>query len=52
MKSLLMRKHAAGRRAKHFIENLDKKIEISSGKTGHEVVKVLEKVQNQITLRK
>jgi predicted dehydrogenase len=37
---------------KYFIENLDKKIEISSGKTGHEVVKVLEKVQNQITLRK
>ncbi|NLX90383.1 MAG: Gfo/Idh/MocA family oxidoreductase [Firmicutes bacterium] len=34
---------------KYFIENLDKEINISSGKTGHEVVKVLEKVHNQIS---
>lgn len=37
---------------KYFIENLDKEIKISSGRTGHEVVKVLEKVQNQISLGK
>jgi len=29
----------------YFIENLDKKIEIADGKSGHEVVKVLEKAQ-------
>ncbi len=33
---------------KYFIENLDKEIEISSGKTGHTVVQTLEKVQEQI----
>jgi len=37
---------------KYFIENLDKEINISSGRTGHEVVKVLEKVQNQISCEK
>ena len=37
---------------KYFIENLDKEINISSGKTGHEVVKVLEKVQNQLSREK
>jgi UDP-2-acetamido-3-amino-2,3-dideoxy-glucuronate N-acetyltransferase len=31
---------------KYFVENLDKTIEICSGKTGHEVVKVLETVQD------
>ena len=30
---------------KYFIDNLDKRIEIADGKTGHEVVKVLERVQ-------
>ncbi len=30
---------------KYFIDNLDKKIEIADGKSGHEVVKVLEKAQ-------
>lgn len=34
---------------KYFIENLDKTIEVASGKTGHEVVKVLEKVQELIS---
>ncbi len=34
---------------KYFVENLDKTIDISSGKTGHEVVKVLERVQELIT---
>ncbi len=34
---------------KYFVENLDKTIEIASGKTGHEVVKVLEKVQKLIS---
>ncbi len=29
----------------YFTENLDKSIEVASGKSGHEVVKVLEKVQ-------
>ena len=29
----------------YFVENLDKKIEIADGKSGYEVVKVLEKVQ-------
>lgn len=29
----------------YFIDNLDKKIEIADGKSGHEVVKVLEKAQ-------
>lgn len=33
---------------KYFIKNLDKTIEVASGKTGHEVVKVLEKVQKLI----
>ncbi|NLD46436.1 MAG: Gfo/Idh/MocA family oxidoreductase [Clostridiaceae bacterium] len=33
---------------KYFIDNLDKTINISSGKTGHEVVKVLEKVHELI----
>jgi len=33
----------------YFINNLDKTIEVSSGKTGHEVVKVLEKVQDLIS---
>ena len=33
---------------KYFIENLDKDIKISNGKTGHEVIKVLEKVQRLI----
>ena len=33
---------------KYFIENLDKEIIISGGKTGHAVVKVLEKVQEQL----
>lgn len=30
---------------KYFIENLDKEIEIANGETGHEVVKILEEVQ-------
>lgn len=34
---------------KYFIDNLDKTIEIASGKTGHEVVKVLERVQELIS---
>ncbi|WP_347491419.1 Gfo/Idh/MocA family protein [Desulfoscipio sp. XC116] len=34
---------------KYFIDNLDKTIEVASGKTGHEVVKVLETVQKLIT---
>lgn len=34
---------------KYFIENLDKKIEIADGRSGHEVVKVLETVQNIIS---
>lgn len=34
---------------KYFVENLDKTIEIASGKTGHEVVKVLETVQELIS---
>jgi UDP-2-acetamido-3-amino-2,3-dideoxy-glucuronate N-acetyltransferase len=34
---------------KYFVDNLDKTIEIASGKTGHEVVKVLEKVQELIS---
>lgn len=34
---------------KYFIENLDKAIEVSSGRTGHKVVKVLESVQDLIT---
>lgn len=34
---------------KYFIDNLDKTIEVASGKTGHEVVKVLEKVQELIS---
>ncbi|WP_027364656.1 Gfo/Idh/MocA family protein [Desulfotruncus alcoholivorax] len=33
---------------KYFVENLDKTIEIASGITGHEVVKVLETVQELI----
>ena len=33
----------------YFIENLDKEINISGGKTGHTVVQTLEKVQEQIT---
>lgn len=33
----------------YFIENLDETIEIASGKTGHEVVKVLEIMQDLIT---
>jgi len=35
---------------KYFVENLDKTILIANGKTGHEVVKVLEKVQDLINL--
>ena len=34
---------------KYFIENMDKTIEIASGQTGHEVVKVLEVVQRLIS---
>lgn len=34
---------------KYFMENLDKTIEIASGESGHEVVKVLETVQELIT---
>lgn len=34
---------------KYFVENLDKQFEIASGKTGHEVVKVLEAVQSLIS---
>lgn len=34
---------------KYFVENLDKEINISSGTTGHTVVKVLETVQRIIT---
>lgn len=34
---------------KYFVENLDKEITISGGKTGHIVVQVLEKVQKKIT---
>ena len=30
---------------KYFIENLDKTIEVASGKSGYEVVKILESVQ-------
>jgi predicted dehydrogenase len=33
---------------KYFVENLDKKIEISDGRSGYEVVKVLEKAQELI----
>ena len=33
---------------KYFVENLDKTIDIANGKTGHEVVEVLEKVQDLI----
>ncbi|MDD2477339.1 MAG: gfo/Idh/MocA family oxidoreductase, partial [Dysgonamonadaceae bacterium] len=33
---------------KYFIENLNSKIEIADGKSGYEVVKVLEKVQQLI----
>ena len=32
----------------YFVENLDKKIEVADGKSGYEVVKVLEKVQELI----
>jgi predicted dehydrogenase len=32
----------------YFVENLDNEINVSSGKTGHAVVKVLEKVQRQL----
>lgn len=34
---------------KYFVENLDKRINISNGKTGHEVVKVLEIVEAAIS---
>lgn len=34
---------------KYFVENLDKEINISSGKTGHEVVKVLERVHEGLS---
>jgi len=34
---------------KYFVENLDQKIEVANGKTGHEVVLVLEKVQQLIS---
>ncbi|TEB08205.1 4-carboxy-2-hydroxymuconate-6-semialdehyde dehydrogenase [Pelotomaculum schinkii] len=34
---------------KYFVNNLDQKIEFASGKTGHEVVKVLETVQELIS---
>lgn len=34
---------------KYFVENLDKTIEVASGTTGHEVVKVLEIVQELIS---
>jgi UDP-2-acetamido-3-amino-2,3-dideoxy-glucuronate N-acetyltransferase len=34
----------------YFIENLDKEIKISSGKAGHRVVQVLEKLDKQIAL--
>lgn len=33
---------------KYFVENLDKKIEVADGKSGYEVVKVLEKAQKLI----
>ena len=33
---------------KYFVENLDKKIEIADGRSGYEVVKVLEKAQELI----
>ncbi len=34
---------------KYFLENLDKTIEIASGETGHEVIEILEKVQEIIS---
>lgn len=37
---------------KYFIENLNGKIEISDGKSGHEVVKVLERVQEILMNKK
>lgn len=35
---------------KYFIDNMDKRIEISDGKSGHEVVKVLEKAQKFLNI--
>ncbi len=33
---------------RYFVENLEGRIDISSGKTGHEVIRVLEEVQQQL----
>ena len=34
---------------KYFVENLDCQLDVSNGKTGHSVIKVLEAVQQQLT---